>query len=324
MQATAIAHPNVALIKYWGKQSVADNIPAVGSLSLTLAGLETRTSVEFDSSLERDRIHINGKEDSGAALKVSRCLDVLRQRAGVTAGAVVVSSNNFPTAAGLASSASGYAALVKAAGAALRLDLDLATLANIARQGSGSAARSIYGGIVALHTDGAGEQPGVRCETVSKPDEWPLVVVVAITSMASKAVGSTDGMELSRTTSPYYPAWVESHPQDLAEGLRCVAGHDFARLADLAEHSCLKMHAVALSSQPPLLYWSGVTVEAMQQLRRMRAAQVPVFFTVDAGPQVKAVCLPAAVEQVREALQSLPGVLDVIVAPLGNGAQVVG
>jgi len=272
--------------------------------------------VYFDPSLERDQVHINGTEDAGATPKVSRCLDMLRQRAGVNTPASVESTNNFPTAAGLASSASGFAALVRAADAALGLDLDTATLANIAHHGSGSAARSMFPGIVALHSDGS----SVRCQTVS---DWPLVVVVAITSTASKAVGSTAGMELSRKTSPYYQAWIDTHPQDLADGLRCVAERDFEQLADLAEHSCLKMHAVALSSQPPLMYWSGVTVEAMRLLQQMRGAQVPVFFTVDAGPQVKAVCLPAAVDDVRDTLAALPGVLDVVVAPLGAGAQVV-
>ena len=150
MQASAVAHPNVALIKYWGKQDVVENIPAVGSLSLTLAGLETRTTVSFDSSLESDQVQINGEIDQRASAQAQQCLDLLRRQADCDLSARIESTNNFPTAAGLASSASGYAALVKAASAALALDLDTAELADIARHGSGSAARSLNPGIVAL------------------------------------------------------------------------------------------------------------------------------------------------------------------------------
>jgi diphosphomevalonate decarboxylase len=321
MQATAVAHPNVALIKYWGKSSLAQNQPAVGSLSLTLAGLETRTSIRFDSAIDNDQIKINGAVDASAQAKVTRCLDVLRERAGIDLAAHIESTNNFPTAAGLASSASGYAALVKAADGALGLGLAAAELADIARLGSGSAARSIYPGIVALRPDQQAQTIG--CETISGIEDWPLVTVVAITSQSSKPIGSTDGMERSRATSPYYQGWLDTHPADLDVALDCVATHDFARLADVSEQSCLKMHAVAMSTNPPLVYWSGVTVDLMQAVRQLRADSVPVFFTIDAGPQLKAVCLPEATDTVKQALELVPGVLEIMVAPLGAGARLV-
>jgi diphosphomevalonate decarboxylase len=323
MQASAIAHPNVALIKYWGKQDVVENIPAVGSLSLTLAGLETRTTVSFDSSLESDQVTINGEIDRRASAQAQQCLDLLRRQTDCDLSARIESTNNFPTAAGLASSASGYAALVKAASAALALDLDTAELADIARHGSGSAARSFYPGIVALQCREQESRVVIECESVASPTDWPLVVVVAITSTQMKATGSTEGMERSRLTSPYYSAWVDTHANDLEAGLRCVANRDFFQLADLSEHSCLKMHAVAQSSIPPLLYWSGATVDVMRRIQELRADKVPVFFTVDAGPQVKAVCLPECVEEVSHELAAMPGVIDVLVAPLGLGARVV-
>jgi diphosphomevalonate decarboxylase len=325
MQATAVAHPNVALIKYWGKQDAGLNMPAVGSLSLTLSGLTTRTSVRFEADRSTDEILINGQPDQRANIRVTRCLDLLRQQAGVSDGAIVESVNNFPTGAGLASSASGYAALVKAAAAALGLDTALdsvqAQLDEIARIGSGSAPRSLHSGIVLLDI-AAGGGNAMSCKTVCEPDEWPLAVVVAVTSRAAKDVGSTNGMELSKETSPYYLAWVASHPADLATGLDAVAKHDFEKLADISEHSCLKMHAVAMSSQPPLVYWSGATVDCMQRIQELRRQGVPVFFTIDAGPQLKAVCLPEAAAKVRAALQELPGVLDVLDSALGQGAWV--
>lgn len=320
MQATAIAHPNVALIKYWGKSDTDANFPAVGSLSLTLSGISTRTNIRFDATLAGDSLLINGSEDSRALPRVARCLDLLRASAGVQLYAAVESTNDFPTGAGLASSASGYAALVTAAAAALGIDGEHELLNEVARIGSGSAPRSLHDGIVLLDANPA--TGTMTCATVAAPDDWPLQVLVAVTSRTPKDIGSTGGMESSRETSPYYQAWVDSHAADLQAGLAAVAEHDFAVLAELSEFSCLKMHSVALSSKPALIYWSGATVAAMQRVKELRADGVPVFFTIDAGPQLKAVCLPEAAEQVRDALQQVPGVLDVIECSLGRGAWV--
>lgn len=321
MRATAVAHPNVALIKYWGKRDVESNFPAVGSLSLTLSGLSTRTSVSFEAGRSGDEVSINGQPDQRAGARVSRCLDMLRDIAGVGDAAVVESDNDFPTGAGLASSASGYAALVKAAAAALELDIAQQKLDEIARIGSGSAPRSLHSGIVLLDIAPSGANT-MRCQTVCEPGEWALEVVVAVTSRAAKDVGSTGGMELSKDKSPYYKAWVDSHPADLATGLDAVGRRDFEMLADISEQSCLKMHAVAMSSQPPLVYWTGATVDCMHRIRELRRQGIPVFFTIDAGPQLKAVCLPGAAAQVRTALHELPGVLDVLDSGLGQGAWV--
>ena len=320
MQATASAHPNVALIKYWGKQDVATNLPAVGSLSLTLGGLKTLTHVNFSSDLERDELTINGAPDERAISRVSRCLNMIRQHAGIDLFAKVTTTNDFPTGAGLASSASGYAALVKAAAAALQADINQNELDLIARIGSGSAPRSLHAGIVLLEK--TADSAGTQCRSVAAPDDWPLQVVVAVTSRQPKDVSSTGGMESSRKTSPTYQAWVDTHPADLAAGLNFVEQRDFAALAEISEHSCLKMHAVAMSSKPPLVYWSGATVACMQRVRELRNSGVPVFFTIDAGPQLKAVCLPEAASEVHAALAEVPGVLDVLDCHLGGGARV--
>ena len=322
MQAKAIAHPNVALIKYWGKADTAQNLPAVGSLSLTLAGLSTQTSVRFESALVKDEITINGASVDSALPQVERCLSELRQRAGVSKKAFVESINDFPTAAGLASSASGYAALVTAAAAALGLELTVEELANIARLGSGSAARSLYSGIVTLQKSNDGSSQ-VNCESISAPEDWPLTVLVAITSREHKTIGSTDGMERSKETSPYYQAWIQSHEHDLQHAIDYVGARAFQQLADVSEHSCLKMHAVAQTSQPPLLYWSGITLDLLQKVQELRAQQIPAFFTVDAGPQVKVVCLPEVADRVAQELHQVPGVLEIIRATLGQGARVV-
>ncbi len=323
MQATAIAHPNVALIKYWGKRDRDTNLPAVGSLSLTLSGLETRTTIWLDKDSTEDQLVLNGQPDSSATARARLCLDLLRERAGIEAGASVESTNNFPTAAGLASSASGFAALVKAGAAALGIDADADALAGVARIGSGSAPRSLYDGIVVLENRESDTATGsVHCATISAPDNWPLAVMVVITSSAAKEIGSTEGMELSRKTSPYYQAWLDTHQADLDAALGAVREQDFDALAELSERSCLKMHAVAMTSQIPLFYWSAATVACMQRVWELRRSGVPVFFTIDAGPQVKAVCLPEVAAQVKAELARVQGVQDVIECGLGQGAWV--
>ncbi len=322
-EATAIAHPNIALVKYWGKAASGDNVPAVGSLSITLAGLSTRTTVAFDPALGGDRFFLGGREDPAMGRRVSRCLDRVRERLGAALPAEVRSENDFPTAAGLASSASAFAALVTAADAALGGSLDRAERADLARRCSGSAARSIFGGFVELSLTPEGPFPTAVRQLLG-PAEWPLTVVVAVTATGAKPVGSTEGMRLTERTSPFYRSWVDASPAHLAEARAAVLARDFEALAAIAEHSCLAMHAVMLSARPGLLYWNGATVECLHRVRALRAESVPVFFTVDAGPQVKAVCLPEAAATVREALESVPGVVRILETGLGEGAEVVG
>jgi len=318
MRAVAIAHPNVALVKYWGKQDTATNMPATGSLSITLAGMQTRTTVEFDPQLKQDELVLEGQSDSAASERMQRCLNELRKHAGSSSFARIESENDFPTGAGLASSASGFAALTVAAEAALGLDLAVQERVRIARLGSGSAPRSLFDGATLLDI---ADTPGETiCTSIMAPEEWPLEVVVAVTSTERKKVGSTTGMEASRNASPFFDGWVNSHPADLQEAQAALADKDFMRLADVSEHSCLKMHGLAMSTQPPLMYWSAATLACIHVVRDLRDQGVPVFFTIDAGPQLKAVCLPEATAQVTEALTAVPGVLSTLHCTLGKAA----
>ncbi len=320
--ATAVAHPNIALVKYWGKARLEDNLPAVGSLSITLGRLSTRTTLRFDPALEHDRFFLSGREDPAMGRRVSACLDRIRARLHSDLHAVVESANDFPTAAGLASSASGFAALVTAADAALGGGLPPEDRAELARQCSGSAARSIFGGFVELRLTPGGQRP-TETSQLLPPEAWPLEVLVAVTSTGPKETGSTEGMLRTERTSPFYRAWVESSPSDLEEARAAVAAKDFEMLAEISEASCLKMHGLMLSARPGLIYWNGTTVECLHRIRKLRRSGVPVFFTVDAGPQVKAVCLPEGVERVRAELAAVPGVLEILETGLGEGARIV-
>ncbi|MDN5872842.1 MAG: diphosphomevalonate decarboxylase [Sinobacteraceae bacterium] len=321
--AAALAHPNIALVKYWGKRQRALNLPAVGSLSITLDGIHTRTRVQFDPTLKADVLTLNGATDAAATQRVTANLDLLRALAGTTCAARVTSFNNFPTGAGLASSASGFAALVTAASAALGLQLDAGQRSVLARQGSGSAARSLFGGYVEWSLGSRADGTDSCAHPVLGAEQWPLRVVVAVTSEAKKTVGSTEGMTRTAQTSPYQSAWIDGQEADLTEARAAVVAHDFERLAAVSEFSCLKMHGLAMAAQSGLLYWNGATVEGVHRVRALRAAGVPVFFTIDAGPQLKAVCLPQAEQQVAAALGEIPGVLEVIRCGLGPGAHTI-
>jgi diphosphomevalonate decarboxylase len=320
-RAAAQAQPNIALVKYWGKRDAALNLPVVGSISITLDSLWTRTDVSFVPGSTQDRFILNGRSDDGEMKRVVACLDLLRQRAGIDWGAVVDSHSNFPTAAGLASSASGFAALVCAGSQALGLDLGETELSLLARRCSGSAARSVFGGYVEW---ARGERED-GSDSVARPllpaAAWPLRVAVAITSMVAKEVGSSEGMRRTAQSSPFQASWIATQEADLALARHAILTRDFDALAHVSEHSCLKMHALALAAQPGLLYWNGATVECMHRVRALRREGIPVFFTVDAGPQLKAVCAPQAIEQVKAALQGVPGVLDVLDSGLGAGAR---
>jgi diphosphomevalonate decarboxylase len=323
LQATALAQPNIALIKYWGKRDAALNLPAAGSLSITLDALHTRTTVCFDDALAADDIVLNGKRDEDQARRIGAFLDLFRARAKTATRARVESGNDFPTGAGLASSASGFAALAVAAGHALGLGLAPRELSILARRGSGSAARSIFGGFVEMSAGGRADGEDAFAAPLLAADAWPLEIVVAVTTREKKATSSRAGMQASQRTSPYYRDWVAAVPGDLAIARDAVQARDFEKLAHVSEASCLAMHAVMLATRPALIYWNGATLDCIHRIRALQAEGTGVFFTVDAGPQVKAVCLPHYAARVADALRDVAGVRDVLVSGLGEGARIV-
>ncbi|HEX9853163.1 MAG TPA: diphosphomevalonate decarboxylase [Woeseiaceae bacterium] len=313
MRATAQAQPNIALIKYWGKRDAGSNLPAVSSLSLTLDTLWTRMTVEFDAALDNDRLELNGETASGMLPRVSQCLDLVA--GGNRSRATVTSECNFPVAAGLASSASAFAALVVAASNAAEKRADTLTLARLAGAISGSAARSLYPGIVLLT---AGDDD-IFVETIGS--DWPLELVVAVTDESTKSVGSGVAMLRSAGTSPFYAGWIGHQEQDIADALGAIRSKDFSALAAVAEHNCLKMHSLMWTSKPPVVYWNQSTLACMQTVRKLQADGVDVFFTIDAGPQLKAVCLADATDEVLSALEQTSGVGRILRSGLGAGSR---
>jgi diphosphomevalonate decarboxylase len=328
---TAVAGTNIALVKYWGKRDVALNLPATGSLSLTLDRLGTRTTVAFDDGAT-DRLVLDGAPaDDAATTRVSAFLDRVRARAEIAGRALVTSDNSVPTAAGLASSASGFAALALAATRAAGLTLSPPELSALARIGSGSAARSIFGGFVEM---ARGERPdGSDAVAHALPEQgpdqgsnnegWDVRLVVAITASGPKAIGSTAAMTHTARTSPYYEAWVAGVPADLTAARDAIAARDLAALGVIAERSALRMHAAAMAADPAIIYWNAATVSAIAAVRALRARGTDAFVTIDAGPHVKALCRAADADAVAGALRAVPGVSETLIAAPGPGARVV-
>jgi len=320
--STARANVNVALVKYWGKRDPALNLPATGSISLTLDGLGTEAAVGFGGG-EADRLVIDGVDAAGEeARRVVRFLDLVRAAARRRERGKVVMRSTVPRGIGLASSAAAFAALALAASRAAGLALDPSGLSALARRGSGSAARSIFGGFVEWHRGERADGVDSFAEPLAPVDHWDLRTIVAITSTAPKAVSSRDGM-LRTAASPFYPAWVAGAEADLAEARAAIHARDLEALGLVAEHSALKMHAAALAARPPLVYWRAATVECMHRVWALRAEGVAAFFTIDAGPQVKVLCAPGDAARVAAALESVPGVERILACGPGRGAEVI-
>jgi len=235
--------------------------------------------------------------------------------AGIRDRAVIESRNDFPTAAGLASSASGFAALAVAACAAAGQKRTMKELSGFARLGSGSAARSVPGGWAVWQDEHA--------DQVAPPDYLPARFVVAVCGDGRKAVSSREGMRRSRETSPYHRAWIEQCQRDLAEALRSLRARDLPALGALAERNALRMHADALAADPPLLYWVPATVACLQVVQRLRDAGIGAWATIDAGPHVVAMCAPEHASRVEDALRPIAGVREVFVCAPAGGAHVV-
>lgn len=319
--ATALAHPNLAFIKYWGNRDAALRIPVNGSISMNLDGLFTRTTVSFQPCLPLDELIINGREVSGASLeRVSAVLDIVRSMAGMDDRAEVISENNFPSGAGIASSASAFAALALAASRAAGLDLTERDLSRLARRGSGSACRSIPAGFVEWQA-GTGDEDSFA-HSIAAPEHWDLADCIAVVSMEHKKTASTEGHALA-ATSPLQPARVADAARRLDVCRRAILDRDFEALAAIIELDSDMMHAVMMTSTPPLHYWLPASVAVMLAVRRWRAEGIPACYSVDAGPNVHVICLQQASEEIEARLRGIEGVKDVLKAGVGGPARLI-
>lgn len=312
MQSIVRTSPNIALIKYWGKRNTIKNLPAVDSISITLDNLWTEMNVMFLSDLSNDELFINEKKQNNIS-RVKNCIDSIcgEQRDYAS----IMSRCNFPISAGLASSSSSFSALVVAINSLMKKKWNTQLLANQAGSVSGSAARSILGGIVKLNN----EPEKIRITQLLSPNDWPLRVVIAITDKKEKAISSSKAMKLSADTSPFYSSWVEDQNDDIKEANSFISKKDFEGLASISEHNCMKMHSIMWTTRPSIVYWNSTTIDCMHAIRDLQRNGESVFFTIDAGPQIKAICLPENEEKIAKKLNEIKGVQSIMTSGLGSG-----
>jgi len=288
---------------------------------MNLDGLYTETTVIWDNQLTRDQLIINGRSaETFARDRVSTHLDFIRRRLGLSAHAQVKSANNFPMGAGIASSASSFAALTVAAVAAAGFELLERELTTIARLGSGSASRSIPAGFVEWYAGATHEES--YAVSFAPPNYWELTDIIAIISDEHKAVISSDGHR-SANSSDLQSARVVGAVERFETCKQAVLSRNFETFAEVVERDSNLMHAVMMTSRPPLFYWQPATLMVMETIRRWRAEGLEVCYTLDAGPNVHCICLRNSIELVSQRLRTMSGVVDIRVANVGGPATVI-
>ena len=327
-KASAVANANIALVKYWGKRNEELILPQNSSISMTVAGLQSYCTVEFDENFERDFLNLNGKDidpDRKEFKNVQRFLDAVRQYYGKKIYAKVYGKNNFPTAAGLASSSSAFAALATACNKALNLGLNKKEISMLARRGSGSASRSCFGGFAELLK--GNKEDGSDSYAIQLADEnyWPeFRMLFCITSKAEKKIKSRVGMKQTVATCPLYKCWLESVEEDLENVRKGIKNKDFSLVGRTAEHNCLKMHATMMTTKPPIIYWNRTTMDIIHKVFELRDSGLECYFTIDGGPQVKIICLDKDIGNIKNTLQKeIEGIIDFIETKSGTGPKVV-
>ncbi len=320
--ATARACANVALVKYWGKRDEELNLPATGSISLTLGEL-TATATAATAVDGQPRFRQDGRAVEGRpGRQMEAFLDLVSTRFGGDPLSVDVVAD-FPVAAGLASSAAIFAAVAAAGASACEGRIDLDDLSALARRGSGSAARSVHGGFVEWNRGEREDGTDSIATPLLAPEAWDVAMAVAVVSEARKDVGSRDAMGHVARTSPLYPGWLAAQEDDLLAMRVAIERRDLERVGTIAEENCLRMHATAIAARPPILYWAPATLEVLALVRRMRAEGLGGWFTMDAGPQVKVVCAGGDLDAVSAKLAEVPGVARVIRARPGPGVRIL-
>jgi len=322
-KASATAPANIAFIKYWGARDLDRALPENPSISMTLSACRSHTTVEHrrgegdDEVLLADEAGELSPAPAPFAARVIRHLGEIRHHTGRTGSFRVATRNTFPSAAGMASSASGFAALTVAATGALGLSPEVAELSRLARQsGSGSAARSVLGGYVEWPR-GGGEEDSHAFE-LAPAGHWDLRDVVAVVETGAKEVSSREGHRRA-PTSPYFSRRLELLPARLEAVRRAILERDFAALGPVVEEEAVDLHLVAMSSRPPIFYWNPATVAVLTELRHRRRQGLAAWATMDAGANVHVLCLPDDEAAVVESLTAVHGVKTLIRDGVGPG-----
>lgn len=323
-KATVRTSSDIALVKYWGQKNHQLILPMNGSISISLDGLTTTTTVEFDPALSKDLIRIDGEQQNAEIDRAVAHLDRLRSFAktqGVLQKDIfarVESKNSFPKSTGLSSSASGFSALTLAVLKALEIEVDSAQASRLARRGSGSACRCVCGGFVEWHD--ANNDEGSFAETIFPADYLPVKDLIVVVSDQKKEIGSSEG-HLLADSSIFFSARQSNIKEKLNRVRKALQAKDFTELGELTEAEALEFHSILLTSQPPILMFQPATIAVMQLVRQLRRKDIPVYFTMNTGFNVHVLTQPEYEEEVATALLSLSGVQEVIHSGVSTGPE---
>ena len=326
MKATARANSNIALVKYWGKRDAELILPYNSSISMTLEGLHTTTTVEYSEKYQTDSLMMNGVAlTKGPELEgVKKFMHLVQEKTNIRLHAKIATENNFPTAAGLASSASGFAALALAATKAAGKELSPKELSMLARRGSGSASRSFQGGFVEWKKGNRDDGLDSFAEQLAAPSHWEnLRMIISIVSTKAKKVKSRAGMSQTVATSSLYKGWLDSVDADLSSVRRAIKERNFSLLGSTAEMNALKMHATMITTSPSIIYWQPASIAVMHEVHALREEGLEGYFTMDAGPQVKVLCLESNAKQIEKHIAGIEGVEKTIVCRVGDKAKII-
>lgn len=313
MKKTARAHTNIALIKYWGKKDAKLRLPLMSSLSMTLDKFYTDTSIEKSAE---SAFYLNGeKQTDEASKRVFSYLKTLNQKFGLNDQLKVTSVNHVPTSAGLASSSSAFAALASAFCAYYNINVDQKELSRLARIGSGSASRSIYGGFAVWQK---GDDESSYAYALDEKPKMDLHLLAIELNKNKKKVSSTKGMQEAQS-SPFFEPWIMRNDLELNEMIAAIKAEDFTKLGTLAELNASEMHAINLSAQPPFTYFEPDTIKAIKLVQDLRKNGIECYYTIDAGPNVKVLCQLRNVKDIKEHFESSFNNVNIVDASFGPG-----
>ncbi|MFH0773719.1 MAG: diphosphomevalonate decarboxylase [bacterium] len=320
MKATAKAHSNIAFVKYWGRRDELLRLPTNGSISMNLSNLFTTTTVEFIPSLSRDEIMVNGEKNDAVNLRVSKHLDRVRVLSQNKQFAQVVSQNSFAANAGMASSASGFAALTVAGLAASGVKLSEKDASLLARQGSGSACRSIPDGFVEW-IDGD-ESGGSYAYSLFKPSHWDVCDIIAVISKEKKDISTSAGQQ-STKTSIFFQTRLNHIKEKIKKCKELLKNKNFDEFGKLIEMEALELHTIMLTSWPSLIYLEPTSLTVMKAIKKLRIEGISVYFTIDAGPNIHVMCLQKDAALIEKKISAIPGVLETIKNTPSKGTYLI-
>ena len=309
MKATARAHSNIAFVKYWGKKDEVLRLPTNGSISMNLSNLFTTTTVEFSENLQEDTISIDGEMNSLFNHRIVAHLGRMRTLAKNSLKAKVVSQNNFPSGTGLSSSASGFAALTLAATKSIGLELSEKELSILARQGSGSASRSIPNGFVQWIDGNTSEESFSK--SIFPAEYWDIVDMVVIVSKEKKDVPTSEGQKRVKS-SIFFQTRINHINEKLVTCKKLITEKNFSDFGKLIEMEALELHAMMLTSWPPLLYWLPQSIYVMKSVQKWREGGLEVYFTVNTGQDIHVICQKKDEETVLKKIKGLENIVKII------------